>query len=120
VAGEALFIGWGQVVRGREQRALEVFNESVQYWGSLQEDGTIDSLDVVLLSPHGGDLAGFALLKGDGEKLALLRRDDEFIRRNARANLIVEGLGIVDAVSGERLGEQMGIFTKEAEEVSQT
>jgi hypothetical protein len=120
VAGEAIFIGWGQVVRGREQRAVEVFNESVGYWGSLQEQGRIESLDVVLLSPHGGDLAGFALLKGDAAKLDELRRDDEFIKRNARANLIVEGLGIVDAVSGERLGEQMQIYTQEASEVSQT
>ena len=117
MAGEAIFIGWGQVVRGREQRALEVFNESVQYWGSLQQDGKIDSLDVVLLSPHGGDLAGFALLKGDPAKLDELRRDDEFLRRNARANLIVEGLGVVDAVSGERLGQQMSIYSEEAGQV---
>jgi hypothetical protein len=118
VAGEAIFIGWGQVVRGQEQRALEVFNESVAYWGSLQQEGRIESLDVVLLTPHGGDLAGFALLKGDPAKLDELSRDPEFQRRNARANLIVDGLGIVDAVSGESLGEQMQIYTKEAGEVS--
>lgn len=113
MAGEAIFIGWGQVVRGQEQRALDVFNESVQYWGSLQQDGRIDSLDVVLLTPHGGDLAGFAMLKGDAAKLDELRRDAEFQRRNARANLIVDGLGIVDAVSGEALGEQMQIYQSE-------
>lgn len=118
MAGEAIFIGWGQVVRGREQKALDVFNESVQYWGSLQEDGTIESLDVVLLTPHGGDLAGYALLKGDPEKLAELRRSDEFIRRNARANLVVDGLGVVDAVSGERLGEQMQIFGQQVSELT--
>src|SRR5690349_165664 len=33
MADAALFIGWGQVVRGREKRAVEVFNESVAYWG---------------------------------------------------------------------------------------
>ena len=118
MAGEALFIGWGQVVRGREQKALDVFNESVAYWGKLQEAGTIESFDVVLLSPHGGDLAGFALLKGDADKLAALRNDDEFQRRNTRADFIVEGLGVVDAVSGEAVGQQLGIYQAQIGELT--
>lgn len=113
MAGEALFVGWGQVVRGREQKALEVFNESVAYWNGLKENGTIDDFDVVLLSPHGGDLAGFALIKGDPDKLAALRWDDDFQRQNTRADFIVEGLGVVDAVSGEALGEAMGLFQEQ-------
>ena len=59
MAGEALFVGWGQVVRGREQLALEVFQETVAYYGKLQEDGKIERFDAYLLEPHGGDLAGF-------------------------------------------------------------
>jgi hypothetical protein len=118
MAGEALFVGWGQVVRGREQKALDVFNESVGYWNKLKEDGTIDDFDVVLLSPHGGDLAGFALLKGDPDKLAALRWDDQFQRQNGRADFIVEGLGIVEAVTGEALGEQLGIFQEQIGELT--
>lgn len=37
MAGEALFIGWGAVVRGREKRALQVFQESMEYYGKLQQ-----------------------------------------------------------------------------------
>jgi hypothetical protein len=118
VAGEAIFIGWGPLVRGREQKAFEVFNDSVAYWGSLQQDGRIESVDVHLLAPHGGDLAGFALLKGDAAKLDELRRDDEFLRVNARANQVVDNLGVVDAVSGERLGQQMAIFQQVTQEFS--
>jgi hypothetical protein len=44
MADEALFIGWGEVVRGRERTAVEVFNESLQYYGQLQQDGTIERL----------------------------------------------------------------------------
>jgi hypothetical protein len=29
MADEALFIGWGEVVRGRERKAVDVFNESI-------------------------------------------------------------------------------------------
>ena len=76
MADAGLFIGWGQVVRGREQRALEVFNESVRYWGGLQGDGKIEDFEVVLLNPHGGDLAGFALLRGSAEQMDALRNDE--------------------------------------------
>ena len=58
MADAALFIGWGQVVRGREKRAVQVFNESVEYWGGLQGDGKIEDFEVVLLAPHGGDRGG--------------------------------------------------------------
>ena len=39
MADEALFLGWGEIVSGRERKALDVFNESVQYYGQLQEAG---------------------------------------------------------------------------------
>ena len=97
MADAALFIGWGQVVRGREKRAVQVFNESVEYWGGLQGDGKIEDFEVVLLTPHGGDLQGFALLRGSEDQVAALRADEEFGRRVARADLIVESQGVVDA-----------------------
>jgi hypothetical protein len=49
----AMFIGWGAVVRGREKQALQVFQESMEYYGKLQQDGRIESFDVLLLAPHG-------------------------------------------------------------------
>ncbi|MEA2374829.1 MAG: hypothetical protein QOD53_1292 [Thermoleophilaceae bacterium] len=118
MAGEAIFIGWGQVVRGREKKAFEVFNESVQYWGSLQQDGKIEGLDVVLLAPHGGDLFGYALLKGDGAALDEVQRSDEFQRVTARAAMIVDGIGIVPAATGEALGEQMALYQAQIDELS--
>lgn len=116
MAGEAIFIGWGQVVRGREQKAFEVFNDSVAYWGSLQQEGRIESVEVTILEPHGGDLAGFAVLKGDPAKLDELRRDEEFTRVTARAANVIDSLGVVNAATGERLGQQMGIFQQVAGE----
>ena len=57
------------MVRGREAKSREVFNEEVEYWARLQQEGQIESFEVVLLSPHGGDLSGFALLRDSGESL---------------------------------------------------
>ncbi len=117
MADAGLFIGWGQVVRGREKRAVEVFNESVAYWGGLQSEGKIEDFEVVLLSPHGGDLAGFALLRGSAAQMAALRSDDEFERRIARADLIVDNQGVVDAALGEGIGSSMSIYQAEIDAI---
>ncbi len=39
MANAALFIGWGKAVTGREQQALKILNEAVQYYGRLQQQG---------------------------------------------------------------------------------
>jgi hypothetical protein len=110
MANAGLFVGWGAPVRGREAKGLEVFNEALQYYGRLQQEGTIESFDTVLLEPHGGDLQGFILLRGDEDKLAHLRVDDEFVRLSTRASLIVEGVGVVGASLGDGLQDAIGIY----------
>ena len=117
MADAALFIGWGQVVRGREKRAVQVFNESVEYWGGLQGDGKIDDFEVVLLAPHGGDLQGFALLRGSAEQIGALRADEEFERRTTRADLIVDSQGVVDALIGEGIGRGMAQYQAEVDDL---
>jgi hypothetical protein len=118
MADAGLFIGWGEVVRGREERAIQVFNESVQYYGGLQQEGRIESFEVCLLEPHGGDLQGFVLLRGTQEQMDAVRGDEEFERQLTRANLIVEGLGIVSAALGEELGRQMSVYQNEVAELA--
>ena len=113
----ALFIGWGQVVRGREKRAVQVFNESVEYWGSLQGDGRIEDFEVVLLGPHGGDLQGFALLRGSQDQMGALRADEEFQRRTTRADLIIESQGVVDALVGEGIARGMAQYQGEVDDL---
>ena len=117
MADSALFIGWGQVTRGREKRALQVFNESVEYWGGLQGDGKIEDFEVVLLTPHGGDLQGFALLRGSAEQVGALRADEEFQRRVTRADLIVESQGVIDALIGDGLARGMGQYQAEIDDL---
>ena len=117
MADAALFIGWGQVVRGREKRAVQVFNESVEYWGGLQGDGKIEDFEVVLLTPHGGDLQGFALLRGSQEQINALRADEEFARRVQRADLIVESQGVIDGLVGEGIARGMAQYQSEVDDL---
>jgi hypothetical protein len=112
-----LFVGFGFPVRGREQQAVKVFNESSEYYTRLQQRGDIDSFEPVLLEPHGGELGGFFLLRGDQEKLARLRTSDEFERLTLRAQLIADDVGITTAFTGESLMSQMSVFMKQVEEL---
>jgi hypothetical protein len=119
MAGETLFVGWGQVVRGREQLALQVFQETVGYFGTLQEAGEIERFDAYLLDPHGGDLAGFFLLHAERSALDTIKASAEFRRVLVRAGSVIDNLGVVSAYSGDALGEQMGRFGEMAQELPQ-
>lgn len=118
MAGDALFLGWGPVVRGRELKAIEVFQETLTYYGSLQQDGRIDSFEPVLLAPHGGELAGFILLRGSRASLDDVRSSDEFRRLVGRAAAIVDRVGVIDAYTGEALAQQMATFQSVSEELA--
>jgi hypothetical protein len=118
MADAVLFIGWGPVVPGREQTSIQVFQEGVAYWQRLQEQGAIERFETVALEPHGGDLAGFALLHGHREQLEQLRYSDEFQRLNTRAALVVQHLGVVAGFSGEALNRQFASFQEHAAELT--
>ena len=110
MADRSLFIGFGQPVSGREERAVEVFNEFVGMSGRMQEAGRIESMDVTLLDPHGGDLGGFFMLNGSEEQCSALMMDEEFRRACIDAALIVENFGVVPAATGEAVGREMGMY----------
>ena len=113
MADAGLFIGWGQVVRGREDRALDVFNETIELYGQMQADDRIESFEVCLLQPHGGELGGFELIRGSEEQIDALRRSEDFERINTKASLIVDDLGTVDMLIGDGLGRAMAIYQEE-------
>jgi hypothetical protein len=118
MAGDELFIGWGPVVRGREQTAIKVFQETIEFHGKLQQDGKIDGFDAHLIAPHGGDLAGFIMLRGERSKLDDVRNSEDFERLIARAGTIVDQVGVLNAYSGEALGQTMGRFQAASAELA--
>jgi hypothetical protein len=113
MADAGLFIGFGDPVRGRESKAVEIFNETIAWCGRLQEEGEIESFEPVLLEPHGGDLGGFILIRGDAERLATLRVSEEFTQLTIRAGLCVESIGVVGADLAERIQRQMAFYTEQ-------
>ena len=116
MAESALFIGFGAPARARERQALALYDELLRFYAERQERGQIASFEAVLLEPHGGDLGGFFLLRGDGEQLDRLRRDDDFRRLSARCGLVVDGFGVVNAHVGDGLADQMALYGGQVEE----
>lgn len=118
MADSGLFVGFGLPVRGREKLATKVFGEAVEYYSRLQQQGEIESFEPVLLEPHGGELGGFFLLRGEQAKLAQVRGSEEFLRLTLRAQLIAEDIGIVGAVLGERLAAEMSTFDQQVNDLT--
>jgi hypothetical protein len=119
MADRVLFVGWGTPVRGREERALEVFNESVGLYGRMQQDGRIESFDVTLLGPN-SILNGYAELKGDVAQIQAVEEDEEFQRVMTDAALIVDDLNIMAGYTNAGVAGQMAIFAEAVAKVPQT
>jgi hypothetical protein len=113
MADAGLFIGWGEVVRGREDRALDVFNETLELYGQMQSDGRIEDFEVALLNPHGGELQGFVLLRGSEAQIDAVARDEDFQRVMAKGSLVVDDLGVIPAAINEGLARVMSIYQEQ-------
>jgi hypothetical protein len=119
MADRVLFIGWSTAVRGREERGLEVFNESMGLFGRMQQEGRIEKFDVVLLGPS-GDLEGYIELHGSVEQLAAVRENEEFQRTMIDAGLIVDGLRLIDGFTSDEIARQMTLYRESIARVPQT
>jgi hypothetical protein len=119
MADRMLMINWGSTVTGREERALEVFNESVGLFGRMQQDGRIESFSVNLLQPTPG-FAGYMQLNGSSAQIAALSDDEEFRRNSAEASLIVEDLRHLQGYTNEGVAGMMEIFRQAISKVPQT
>src|SRR5262249_25231194 len=89
----ALFIRWGATAGGRERQSVELFADSLRYLTGLVEQGRVASVEPFFLEPHGGDLEGFFIVRGDLEELNSLRIDDTFQRLATKAQVIVRNFG---------------------------
>jgi hypothetical protein len=118
MADRVLVISWGEPVRGREERALEVFNESIGLAGRMQQDGRIESFDVVLLDPN-GELGGYMEIHGSAQQIAALSEDDEFTRNTIDASLIVDNLRHTTGYANEGIASQMALYQEAIGKVPQ-
>ncbi|MFO7654586.1 MAG: hypothetical protein R6X25_12315 [Candidatus Krumholzibacteriia bacterium] len=105
-----LMFGWNRALVGRERMSSEHFAEFVGYLEGLQADGTIASHEIVLLEPHGGDLNGFFLVRGEPDRLDALVGSDEWSRHMIRALMHLDRSGAVRGYGGEAVMQRMQVW----------
>jgi hypothetical protein len=119
MADRMLMISWGQSVRGREERGLEVFNEAIGYYGKCQQEGRIESFDVVLLAPNAG-MNGYMDIRGSLDQLVALREDDEFQRILTDATLCTDDIRVVEGSVNEGIARMVETYQNAVSRVPQT
>jgi hypothetical protein len=110
MAEAALCTVWGAPIPGREKQALNVYNETMQYWAALQHEGKIERFDVTVLAPSGGEMSGFLVARGTAEQMDSLRRSKEYQQRTARVQLVASHLTVADAYVDEGLAQIMSQY----------
>lgn len=96
----AIFFGWNRSIAGRERISGQHFSEFVSYLEGLKKQGSIDSYDVMFLTPHGGDMNGFFLIRGGNAKLDAVMGSEEWGVHMTRASLHLSGSGAIRGYTG--------------------
>jgi hypothetical protein len=118
MAERVLIISWGQPVRGREQHGLEVFGESVAYYGELRDAGRVTGFEVMILEPN-GLMNGCMLLEGSHAQLDAIRQEERFERLMIDASLIVDELRVTEGYGSDGIEEAMGLYAGAIQRVPQ-
>jgi hypothetical protein len=119
MADRVLFISWGENIAGREEHGLDVFNEALGLYGKMQQDGRIESFDVVLLDPN-GDLGGYIQLHGSHEQLSAIREDDDYRKVLYDASLVVKHLRGIEGFTNEGISREVTRFQEAISRAPQT
>jgi hypothetical protein len=108
----ALLVGWTRPIPGREGEVQSKFNEYVGFLTKLQQGGQIESFEPLMAHPHGGDLNGFFLIRGDHNKFHQLRDNEQWKDWAAWGQFNLQGFGVVECFAGEAVKEQIGRLSK--------
>jgi hypothetical protein len=112
MSSNVIFFGWDRPHQGQQRAAQELFGEFMQYLGGLQQAGTIQSFEPVFLDPHGGDMNGFCLIRGDSDKLDGLINSEAWEDLITRADYYLNGIGVVRGAAGDLLTARLARFQK--------
>jgi hypothetical protein len=73
--------------------------EAIEQIEKFKREGWFEQYETIGLTPHGGDLNGFVLMKGERAKLDELRRTDAFERFSMRLASLLDRYGVVPGVT---------------------
>ncbi|SRR6266511_1316884 len=114
MATAVLFIGWDRPHPGTEDKAFGYLTtEGMEYLRKL-EGKAFERIEIVGLTPHGGDLNGFVILFGERPKLDELRRSDEFEAFVMKLGQNFTRVGVIPGVNWEGIQAVMARRAKMA------
>jgi uncharacterized protein with GYD domain len=70
------------------------------------------------LEPHGGELNGFFLVRGERDVLARVRASQKVGRVVLRAGMVVQRVGVVDATTGDELHRKLAEFGEATQDLT--
>jgi hypothetical protein len=109
--GNLIMFGWDRPHPGREAASQQHFQDFVGYLTGQQQAGAIQSFEAVFLDPHSGDLNGFFLIRGEPDKLDVLLGSDEWLTNVVRADLHLDGLGVVRGATGDMIPQRFQLWS---------
>ena len=99
MATAVLFIGWNRPEPGKEEQSYSwLMTEGMAYL-EKQKGKYFESLEVIGLTPHGGDMNGCIILFGERAKLDELRRTDEFEAFSMQTGSRFSNLGVIPGLN---------------------
>ena len=104
MANAALYIQWGQAVRGRETKALEVFSRAMELDETLKKQGKIaEHRTYISETGNLGRNGGFVILEGEVAQLRAVVDSEEWKSLLAQAYEVVEGLEVLHLATGDEV-----------------
>ena len=111
-----LFISYRRPKVGRELAALELIAALAALLEKHQAAGVVHSVEAVSLTPVGGELGGFLMVRGGEAAIEELRLSEELTELMLRGNLFLDDFSVIDGVAGERqrawLGRMASLFVR--------
>lgn len=110
---------WGGIRAGREAQALQLWADAVDFYEKAKANSLIEEYETMIFQPSGSALpTGIITLWGSLEQVDAIDRNEDRMRIQVRASLILEGLVQTRAVRGGALLEGMGTFQAEVNALS--
>jgi hypothetical protein len=109
MANAALYVSWGQAVRGRETKALECFMRTMEYYAGLQKQGKIAAHRTYITETgHLAHRGGFMIIEGDVAQLRALVDSEEYKSLLFQAYEAVEGIEVNHLATGDEVQKSVG------------
>jgi hypothetical protein len=103
-----LYFRWGKPVRGYEREALALFTEAMQYWNEKLDAGVITWFEPFIFETADfEEEAGFWVIKGPEERIAMLWHEPQFLTINSKAGVYLQHFTVGTLRVGEGLTEFM-------------